>query len=371
MRRDWIARWADRCAAVGYAVVLGGLQFADSGPHATFRLSPGGIAAAVAQIGPLGVVCSVLPAVAVALRGRWPLVAAALVAVAVLPPWPGSFGWALVLYSTAAARRLPIAAAVLAVAVTGVLVRDSSAGAAVPVLVMVLGWVVGLAIGRHRAYTAERVHRAFAEAEQARAAANAQRLSIARDLHDVVAHSMSVITVQAGYAHLVIDGRPEHARAALGVIETTGRETLVEMRRLLGVLRESPGTETDPPGLANLSPLLDRTARAGVRVDVQVTGSLEVPAGLGVSAYRIVQEALTNVVKHADTQSCRLSIVAGERELRVEVEDQGAGAGPVIAGHGLTGMRERLAAHGGTLRAEPVPGGGFLVTARFPVEDDR
>jgi signal transduction histidine kinase len=191
---------------------------------------------------------------------------------------------------------------------------------------------------------------------------------------------MSVITVQAGFGHLVIDDKPAQARAALSTIETTGRETLMEMRRLLGVLRaDDPcGTDRVPllapaPGLADLDRLLAQTARAGVHVDMTITGSpRDLPAGIDLSAYRIVQEALTNVVKHAGVTTARATLDYREDELAIEITDLGRGR-PVIdgqvPGHGLLGMRERVHVYGGSFRAAPMPGRGFRVAARLPLAE--
>ena len=182
-------------------------------------------------------------------------------------------------------------------------------------LVTGLVWAVGYAVGQHRAYERqllqERARQAQEELARARRGVIEERMRIARELHDVVAHSMSVITVQAGYGHLVIDRDPGQARAALGAIETTGRQALTEMRRLLGVLRADDGDDaaalTPAPGLADLDRLVAQTAGAGVRVELEITGRPRpLPSGIELSAYRIVQEALTNVVKHADVPASRV-----------------------------------------------------------------
>jgi signal transduction histidine kinase len=220
---------------------------------------------------------------------------------------------------------------------------------------------------RRRAEELER-----AREELARRAVTEERLRIARELHDVVAHSMSIIAVQSGVGAHVLDSQPEEARKALAAVEATSRQALVEMRRLLGVLRQ----EADPqgilapaPGLAEVEALAAEVARAGVRVEVRIEGTpAELPAGLDLSAYRIVQEALTNVVRHAGPATANVAIRYRPGHLAVEVVDDGRGGDPGDQGHGIPGMRERAALYGGTLDAGPLPGGGFRVAASLPVE---
>lgn len=207
----------------------------------------------------------------------------------------------------------------------------------------------------------------------AREAVAGERQRIARELHDVVAHSLSVMVVQAGAARRMVDKRPERAIEALGAIETTGREALDEMRRLLGVLR------TDGDGDASLEPQpsllrLDALVGAdgGVPVEVVVDGEPSpLPAAVDLQAYRIVQEALTNVRKHAGPAHATVHVRYGADAVEVRVDDDGRGASAAGAaggaGHGLVGMRERAALCGGELRAGPRPGGGWSVTARLPL----
>ncbi|WP_037970283.1 sensor histidine kinase [Streptosporangium amethystogenes] len=225
-------------------------------------------------------------------------------------------------------------------------------------------WIVGRAARERRAY-------AIRSAEQlADRAVAEERLRIARELHDVVAHSMSLIAVKAGIANHVAAARPEEAADALRVIEATSRGALTEMRRLLGVLRsdlDAPPDLTPSPGLTDLSVLAGQAAMAGVRVelDVRATG---LPGGVELSVYRIVQEALTNVVRHAAPARCRVSVEASAGEVRVEVADDGPGERmlPGGPGHGLVGMRERVAVYGGSLTAGRRPEGGFGISARMP-----
>ncbi len=233
-------------------------------------------------------------------------------------------------------------------------------GGIAPFGLMVLGaWIVGRMAARYRL--------------QAELLAQQQeRMRIARELHDIVAHSMGVITVQAGYGHLVIDDQPDEARAALATIEQTGRQTLAELRGLLGVLRSDEQAELAPvPGLAQLDELVTQTAKAGVRVNLAIRGvQADLPAGLELSAYRIVQEALTNVVKHASTATADATIEYRTDELSIEVVDHGSGCADVPrSGHGLAGLQERVTLYGGTLQAGPLPDKGFQVLARLPLAE--
>ena len=230
-------------------------------------------------------------------------------------------------------------------------------------------WIVGRAVRERREYAARTAERL------AERAVTEERLRIARELHDIVAHGMSLIAVKAGVANHVLRERPEEAHDALRLIETTSRGALTEMRRMLGVLRadgDDPPADLGPaPGLAGLPGLAERAAMAGVRVDTDVRGVDGLPEGVALAAYRIVQEAVTNVIKHAAPATCCV-VVTGEADaLTVEVTDDGPGTrvSPEIpgTGHGLVGMRERAAVYGGTLTAGPRPGGGFAVTARIPI----
>jgi signal transduction histidine kinase len=244
---------------------------------------------------------------------------------------------------------------------------------AVP-LAMIIAWLIGNSI---------RQAQARAELVRTQAAAQtalAERLRIARDLHDTVAHSIGIIAIQAGAGRRVFDASPAEARDALAAIETTSRETLSGLRRMMNGLRQAelePGTERTPlgpaPGLADLEQLAAVTLDAGVQVDVEWLGSRErLPADIDLSAFRIIQEAVTNVVRHAGTDRCLVWIDQQDGQLSIEVTDSGHGA-PVSknsvagAGYGITGMRERAALLGGDLQAGPRPGSGFRVAARLPL----
>jgi signal transduction histidine kinase len=207
--------------------------------------------------------------------------------------------------------------------------------------------------------------------EEARIAAAEERARIARELHDVVAHAMSTIVLEAGAERVNLRPGKSSTHDALRSIERTGREALAEMRRLVGVLR----TEDDEPALApqpslgHLAELVERVRRAGLPVEVQTVGEpAELPPGLDISAYRIVQEALTNALKHAGDARASVVVSYGARGIAIEVSDDGRGGTPNGGGHGLTGLRERVAVFGGELEAGSREGGGFTVRAWLPLE---
>ncbi|MGW0964905.1 histidine kinase [Streptomyces sp. NPDC002516] len=316
-------------------------------------------------------------------RPYWPEALVVLsLAVCGLAPWhPQAIFWgglplAFALFCVACLRPARTAgitlAAALAMAVSTGLPRFEHAGAVVPfALLFALAWAVGFAVGQRRRYLHALVRQ---ERDRADREAAAERLRIARELHDSIAHSMSVISVQAGFGRLVLDDRPQDARSALEAIETTGRETLVELRRMLGVLHDDTDDPDDAglapaPRLADLNRLTERTRRPGLRIDLAVTGHARpLPPGLEAAAYRIVQEALTNVVKHADASTAHVTVVYGADELTLTVIDDGSiRPTPGRTGRGLSGMRERLALYGGTLEAGPTATGGFHVRAGIPV----
>jgi signal transduction histidine kinase len=231
-------------------------------------------------------------------------------------------------------------------------------------LITITAWLIGHSIRQTHAM------RAQADAQ----AATAERLRIARDLHDMVAHSIGIIALQAGMGRRVIGTQPAEARDALAAIEATSRETLAGLRRTVGALRQAgPHAETDPaplqaPGLADLARLVAKAADAGVRVEVRWRGQRRpLPADVDTSAFRIIQEAVTNVVRHAGTRHCQVSIEQYEQELSIEVTDDGCGATAAGTGYGITGMRERAALLHGELTAGQRPEGGFAVTARLPL----
>lgn len=220
-----------------------------------------------------------------------------------------------------------------------------------------------------------RVRRAHAESlrEQATAqAVSAERLRIARELHDMVAHSIGIIAIQAGVGGRVIDTQPAEARNALNAIEATSRETLFGLRRMLTALRRDVPDSAPlgpAPGLDDLDRLAEATRDAGVKVGMNRRGERRpLPPDVDLSAYRIVQEAVTNVVRHAGTDECRVTIDYGDEELSIEIDDDGHG-GVVGTGYGIAGMRERVGLLRGDFTAGPRPGGGFRVAARIPLPE--
>jgi signal transduction histidine kinase len=246
------------------------------------------------------------------------------------------------------------------------------------VQVAVLGfftWLVALLLARRAQRAADAEERAAQlehnQEERARVAVADERARIARELHDVIAHSVSVMTVQAGAARLLLAGDPQRALEPLLAVEETGRQALAEMRRLLGVLRDDAGEPTlvPQPGLDDL-PMLAATVReAGLEVEMAVEGTQRpLPAGVELAAYRILQEALTNTLKHAGAARAQVTVRYAPESVLLEVRDDGRATTADGHGHGLLGMRERAALYGGELQAGPLPRGGFAVRARLPVE---
>ena len=274
--------------------------------------------------------------------------------------------------------RLLLAGAVVVGAV-GATLSPGPTDVGVPALI-VCAWLLGNYVGSRRAYTTELEHRnellEQAQVELAQRAVNDERLRIARELHDVVAHTMSVVAVHAGTGRMVAEENPAAAREALATIESATRSALAEMRRLLGVVRgsnsESSSALTPAPGLRNLDSLVADVVKSGVAVEVRVEGSRpDVPAGVDLSAYRIVQEALTNVLKHAGRAKATVAVRYREDELTIEVHNDGGGVHRAAlatagGGNGLAGMRERVAMFDGELSAGPLPSGGYRVVARLP-----
>jgi signal transduction histidine kinase len=269
------------------------------------------------------------------------------------------------------------AAVIVITAVTvASLVASGWAAIATPLPILV-GWLAGENSRTRRAYiagvTAWASERDREREERSRRAVADERLRIARELHDVVAHTMSVVAVRSGVARVVVDTQPEEARRALEIIETTSRRALQEMRLLVGVLRDDDaGREYTPaPGLADLPRLVEEIGAAGVAVDVHEEGEPRpLPAGVDVSVFRILQEALTNVVRHAGGAPARLVVRYQANQVELEVSDSGT----VVAvptesqGHGLVGMRERVALFGGTLAAGATAT-GFTVAAVIPTDE--
>ncbi|MCO1582545.1 sensor histidine kinase [Crossiella sp. SN42] len=324
-------------------------------------------------------------------RRRWPLAAFAVALVIALTAtvagavgggvvWIAYLPSAVALYPVAVAGRTWRSLAVLGAAITlatGAILayyRWVLPGLAVPTLpvevpvawpveiglvTVLLGGAAGIggAVARRRRIAAHLV------AESSRRAVAEERLRIARELHDVVGHSLSLIAVQATVANHLGPGSA-NASSALRTIESTSRGALAEVRRVLGALR-SDAELTPIPGPADLPGL---AAGSGLAVDLTLRGDRELPAGLGLTVYRIVQEALTNVLRHAGTGSCRVLVDRTGPAVLVEVLDDGRGGEPSGSGNGLLGLRERAALFGGTLSAGPRPEGGFALAARIPID---
>jgi len=254
-------------------------------------------------------------------------------------------------------------------------VPNGRSGTPVPVitvlvpLVMIIAWLIGNSIRQARGRTE------LVRAQTAAQTVMAERLRIARELHDIVAHSIGIIAIQAGSGRRVFDTSPAEARDALAVIEATSRETLSGLRRMMTGLRHAePGSGPGQaplgpaPGLADIERLAAMTLDAGVQVEVEWLGSREpLPADIDLSAFRIIQEAVTNVVRHAGTDRCLVWIDQQDGYLSIEVTDSGRGGSPAGTGYGITGMRERASLLGGDFSAGPRPGVGFQVAARLPV----
>ncbi|MFY1693321.1 sensor histidine kinase [Plantactinospora sp. WMMB782] len=336
----------------------------------------------------LSLLCTIVITAPIAVRRRWPVPVLAVVTlgaygavlVEVVPVYASSavfLAIACALYQVALAtplrRSVPALLLVLAGSAPVIVPKTSDwdeavAGLGFLLLLLMATWILGRAVRERRA------HAARSAAELARQATVDERLRISRELHDIVAHSMSVITVKAAVANHVAESRPQEVRDALRDIEATSRSALAELRRTLGVLRSgAPGTSVEfapAPGLADLPALLDRATAAGMAAEL----TLELPAGaeppedVGRSVYRIVQEALTNVVKHAGPVRCRVAVTVDGAQLRIEVcNEPGRPVRPADPkGQGLIGMRERVHLYGGTFAAGPTDEGGFRISARLP-----
>jgi signal transduction histidine kinase len=242
-------------------------------------------------------------------------------------------------------------------------------------IVFSIAWLIGLLVSRtfHEAERArERAARAEREREErAGLAVSDERARIARELHDVVGHSVSVMTVQASAARRLLRPQQEKEREALLVVEKTGREAMAEMRRMVGVLRrpeEAPALAPQP-SLEQIETLVEHTREAGLPVDLRIEGEpVQLPPGVDLTAYRLVQEALTNTMKHARASSAEVVVRYGDGDVELTISDDGVGgADGDSGGHGLVGMRERVSVYGGELEAGPRADGGFRLRARLPI----
>lgn len=336
-------------------------------------------------------VLSIVAAAPLVVRRKWPVpvfAVAVTAALAGLAFGPGSLpAAAFALYTvqeSRPARQWPSIGFVGGVCAVGAMVlavggtsEDGSGGAASVVLAVVLlggAWIAGQSVAQRRENAARAIERARLD----------ERMRIARDMHDIMTHSIGLIVVKAGVANHVVGSHPDEAKNALTVIEEVGRKTLGEMRTMLGVLRgeaEVGGLEP-APRLSDL-PMLAETARArGVQVELAVRGSTDVPESVEIAAFRILQEALNNVVRHAAPTRCRVLVEGEPGSLALEISDDGPSGGGAIGvgrdgrdaggevggrGYGLLGVRERAQAHGGTVVAGPRADGGFTLrtTLRF------
>ncbi|MEV0899898.1 sensor histidine kinase [Actinoplanes sp. NPDC049802] len=333
-------------------------------------------------------------------RRRWPLpVLAVVTAAAAIATATGVVGlgvivvtwfpvaFALYTAATAAARRasaIALAGALAAPAVTvpwlylrtGVTTADAP-GSEVPlwwqvelgvtVVLLTAAWSIGGLIRWRRALQTDAARRL------ARDAVAGERLRIARELHDIVGHSLSLIAVKATVANHIAEEKPAETRAALLTIEKTSRSALTEIRRLLDVLRaddDPASAELAPaPGPADLPDLVERLRSGSFHIDLELDGTAELPTAIGLTVYRIVQESLTNVIKHAGASRCRVSVRAAGGEVRIDVTDDGRGRQPARrrrVGQGLIGMRERVTMYRGRLVTRTRPDGGFEVSAAIP-----
>jgi signal transduction histidine kinase len=276
-------------------------------------------------------------------------------------------------------RRVAIAGLVLIYGLTAVITANDPEGSVGnfiwTLITFAVVWTVGFALGG-RFREADVARRLALQAEQereeqAQLAVADERTRIARELHDVVGHSVSVMTVQAAAVRRLLEPDQEKERQALLVVEQTGREALAEMRRMVGVLRrpeEAPALAPQP-SLEHLDQLVANAREAGLPVEVRIEGTpAQLPAGVDMTAYRIVQEALTNAVKHAQADRAEVVVRYGNGTVEVIVSDDGRGNGEGAgSGHGLVGMRERVSVYGGELEAGPQAGGGFRLRTTLPV----
>jgi signal transduction histidine kinase len=322
----------------------------------------------------------------IALRQRAPVLTMAVIVAALAASsllgygdFPsGGMGMIVAMFTVATLRPRSVAAIMFATTLGVIaLVYLTAAGGIIwsqvcqSVVVMLGAWGLGEST-RRWSRRAERL------AAQAVRAVAEERVRIARELHDSVAHHMSVVSLQAGVAEYVVDADLPMAKKAIATVGDAGREALLDMRRLLDVLRVDGPEEADyrpSPGLAQLDEVVGRTRNAGLPVEVVVSGQVRtLPAGTDLCAYRVVQESLTNILKHAGPASARVELDYGERLLELMIKDDGAKAQPYgesPTSHGIRGMRERAELYGGVLTAGPTKEGGFAVTLRLPMEESR
>jgi signal transduction histidine kinase len=341
---------------------------------------------------PANAILAVLVAIAFWWRRRYPIAVVAFVTTAVVfwatvlypdmqPPFMPAIALLLCAYtaasSTASPWPLAAFAAVLAAEETGAVLRGRPPGGGERVsywVLLALAAGLGLVVRRQRTLAEalrDRTRSLEREREEtARLAVALDRARIARELHDLVTHNVTTIVIQASVEGRMLGELGGATREALSAIEQIGRETLVELRSILGVLRHDGerGALAPPPSLDRLEDLVDQVRQAGLPIDLHVDGArVPLSAGVELSAYRIVQEALTNCLRHAAAAHAWVVVRYRQGGLELDARDDGRGTtDPVRAGHGLTGMRERAAVHGGTLRAGPAADGGYHVHAEIP-----
>ncbi len=352
----------------------------------------------LSDFGGLGLILLVAPALALALRRRWPVPVFVVAAVASIvyytldfPDGPGWLALFVALYTVTAygdGRRsihiaglgIVVLTVVWLIAARGIEPQAAIGWVFFRIGAAVMSAALGESARTRRVIAAEATERAEraerAREEEARARVDAERLRIAREVHDTVAHAVAIINVQAGVTAHVIDERPEHARQALTLIEDTSAQALHEMRTILGVLRDPDNGRTPHPGLDQIDDLRAQARTAGLDIDIDVTSPLSLPSAVDSAAYRIVQESITNVIRHAGPTRVSVSVTQHGDDVEVRVIDEGprgrdgGSAGPAevpAAGRGILGMRERCRLLGGDLAAGFRSDGGFEVTARLPL----
>jgi signal transduction histidine kinase len=276
-------------------------------------------------------------------------------------------------------RSQAVAGLVLAIGVVAVVARNDPSGDIEDFLwvsfILSVAWTIGFALSGKLREVDEAKEQAIRlereREERARDAVTEERARIARELHDVVGHSVSVMTVQASAVRRLLQPEQEREREALLIVEQTGREALAEMRRMVGVLRrpeESPALAPQP-SLEHLGKLVEQAREAGLPVELRVEGeAVQLPAGVDLTAYRLVQEGLTNALKHARARQAEVVVRYGDGQVELTVSDDGRGGGGGDGGgHGLVGMRERVAVYGGRLEAGPRPEGGYSLRVLLPL----
>ena len=369
-------RWTD----VALALAIGAVQFLAT--YVAAQLQP--------ERRPLdgaGIVLLALGSAALVVRRRYPVTVLCVAEASALLYWllnyprgPVILAAAVAAFTVAMAGRRVVAWAALLVTFAAFpwlphLLRNEPVPST-PALFGLAGWLLVLAVAAEvvRVRREREVADLRIRLEEERRRASDERVRIARELHDVLAHSISVVNVQAAVALHLIEERPEQARIALSAIKDVSKDALRELRSVLAALRQpdEPPERAPAPSLANLDELVTRTAAGGLEVRTEVAGPLErLPASVDLAAFRILQEALTNVIRHAGTSTATIRVVDDGEMLVLEVEDDGGGLpanGGAGHGTGIQGMRERAAALGGAVEAGPRPGGGFRVLARLPLD---